>query len=106
MRRVAYVLTVLGMLCLAAGQAQAHNPNFHSGHHNAYYQGGHHNAYYGSPVIRPRVYVAPRIVVPAPAVVYPQPLYYRPCYGYPYWSPMAAPGFYYQSRGLSFGVGW
>jgi len=55
MRRVACILTVLGILCVAAGQAQAHD--FH--HH-----GGHHGGYYAPVVVRPLVWVAPRVVVP------------------------------------------
>ncbi|MFZ1934896.1 MAG: hypothetical protein WCB27_17400 [Thermoguttaceae bacterium] len=102
MRRVACVLTVLGILCVAVGEAQAHNPYFH----NQY-----HHAYHGSVVVHPRVYVAPRVVVPVapvPTVVYPQPLYYSPMYGcgYPYYAPVPAAGFYYRSRGLSLGIGW
>ena len=100
MRRVACILTMLGFLCVAASQAQAHNP---------YYHNGYHHGYYGSVIVRPSVYVAPRVVYPVascPTVVYPRPLYYPPVYGYQYAYPVAAPGFYYQSRGLSLGVGW
>jgi hypothetical protein len=98
MRRVAYVLAVLGILCVAAGQAQAHNPYYHNGYHQNY---GYHHAYYG-----PRVVVAPRVVVPT--AICPQPLFYRPVYRsyYPYYAPAPAAGFYYQSRGLSLGIGW
>ncbi len=106
MRRVAYVLTVLGIFCVFASQVQAYGPSYRGGHHHAYYNSGYHHAYYGAAVVRSPVYVAPRVVVRAPVVVYPRPLYYAPCYRYPYWSPVAAPGFYYQSRGLSIGIGW
>ena len=37
MKRVAWILTVLGILCFAAGQAQAHD----------WYHGGHHGPYHG-----------------------------------------------------------
>jgi hypothetical protein len=104
MRRVTFVLAVLGLLCVAVGQAQAYGPYYHGGHHNAYHYGGYHNAYY-APVVVPRVYVAPRVMVPP--VIYPRPLYYRSCYDYPYYAPLPpAGGFYYQSRGLSLGIGW
>jgi hypothetical protein len=105
MRRVTYVLAMLGVLCVAATQAQAYGPYHHGGHNNGYYHGGYHHGYYGSVVV-PRVYVAPRWVVPAPAVIYPRPLYYRSCYDYPYYAPLPPAGFYYQSRGLSLGIGW
>jgi hypothetical protein len=104
MRRVAFALTVLGILCVAAGQAQAHYPYYHS---------VHHHAYYSSAVIRPNVFIAPRVVVqavvPAPTAICPQPLFYRPVYtcpAYPYYAPVPSAGFYYQSRGLSLGIGW
>jgi len=90
---------VLGILCVAAGQAQAHD--FH--HH-----GGHHGGYYAPVVVRPLVWVAPRVVVPVlppPVVVY-RPAIYPPVYRYRYYEPVPRAGFYYQSRGLSLGVGW
>ena len=100
MRRVAYVLAVLGVLCVAAGQAQANGPYYYGGHHHGYYHGGYYSAYV-APV------VVPRVVVSAPAVVYPRPTYYRSCYDYPYYAPLPpTTGFYYRSRGLSLGIGW
>ena len=103
MRRVAFALTVLGILCVAAGQAQAHD--FH--HH------GYHGGHYAPVVVRSQVFVAPRVVypavVPTPTAICPQPLFYRPVYSYPYYpyyAPVPRAGFYYQSRGLSLGIGW
>ena len=101
MRRVACVLTVLGILCVAAGQAQA------DGWHHGGYYGGHHGGYYGNVVVRP-IFVSPQFAVPVlppPRVVYP-PYTYRPACGYRYYAPAPSAGFYYQGRGLSLGVGW
>ena len=97
MKRVAWILTVLGILCFATGQAQAHDW-YHNGHHGPY-----HGGYYGPVVVRPQVVVVPRVVVPVgppPEVVYP-PVYRYRCY-----EPVPSGGFYYRSRGLSIGVGW
>ena len=88
MRRVALILATLGILCVAAGQVQAHG--YHHGH--AYYGG-----YYGAVVVRPPVVIAPPVVVAPP--IYPT--YYPRCY---YSAPSY--GFYYQGRGLSIGVGF
>ena len=99
MKRVAYVLTVLGILCVAAGQAQAHD----------FYHHGHHGGYYSETVVvRPPIFVAPRFVVPVlppPSVVYP-PAVYAAVHPYRCYAPAPRVGFYYQGRGLSFGVGW
>jgi hypothetical protein len=98
MRRVAYVLAVFGILCVAASQAQAHNP---------YYHNGYHHAYYGPAFIGPRVVVVSRVAVPT--AICPQPLFYRPVYSYPYcpsYAPAPGAGFYYRSRGVSLGIGW
>jgi hypothetical protein len=97
MKRVAWILTVLGILCLAGSQAQADNR--HHGGHPAYY--GHHCG----PVVRPQVWIGPRVIVPVappPAVVYP-PAY---PYAYPYYAPVPSGGIYFRGRGLSLGVGW
>ena len=90
MRRVALILTILGTLCVAAGQAQAND--FHHG--RGYYYGGYH----GPVVVRTPVWAAPAVVVPAP--VYPR-VYGPRCY-----YPGPSYGFYYQGRGLSIGVGF
>jgi hypothetical protein len=89
MRRIALMLAILGILSVAAGQVQAHE------HHYAY---GPHHGWYAPVVVRPHVWVAPRAVMPVPVApsVYP--------YGYCY--PGPAYGVYYQSRGLSIGVGF
>jgi hypothetical protein len=99
MRRIALVLTVLGILCVAVGQAQAHGP---------YYYGGHHRAYYAPVVVSAPVWATPRVVVAAPVVVYRRPVCYPSAYSYPspYYAPVPRAGFYYQSRGLSLGIGW
>jgi hypothetical protein len=90
MRRVALILATLGILCLAAGQLQAHE--YHHGHHG--YPG--HYAYYRAPVV---VRAAPVVVpyVAYPPVCRPWPYYYYPA---------PASGFYYQGRGLSIGIGF
>jgi hypothetical protein len=108
MRRVAYVLTVLGILCLAASQAQA-NGGHHGGYYGGYHGGGYHHGYYpGGVGFAQPVFVAPRFVAPVllpPRVVYP-PYTYRPGCVYRYYEPAPRIGFYYQGRGLSLGVGW
>ena len=82
MRRVAFVLTVLGILCVAAGQAQAHDYYHHGGHHGGYYGGIRDTV-----VVRPPVFVTPQFVVP---VLAPRAgglsvrLVYPPVYGYRY----------------------
>jgi len=91
MRRVALILATLGILCLAAGQAQAHP--YHHG-----YGGYYHGYYYAPVVVRPPVWVAPPVVVPAP--IYP-PVYQSPCY-----YPAPAAGIYYRGPGLSIGIGF
>ena len=98
MKRVALILTVLGILGFAASQVQAHDFYHHGGYH-----GGYYGSYYGPVVVRPPVWVAPRVVVPVPV---PPPVVYRPAYGYPYCAPCPRYGFYYQSRGLSLGIGF
>jgi hypothetical protein len=85
MRRFAMTLAVLGILCFAAGQAQADGHYSHHGHHGWY-----------APVIVPRPVVVARPIVP----VYP------PVCGYRYYQPWPASGFYYRSPGLSIGVGF
>lgn len=102
MKRVACILTVLAIVCLAAGQVQAYGGHY-GGYHGGYggHHGGHYGAYYGGyhgPVV-----VAPRVVVPAypPArVIYPPPYRYR-CY-----EPAPVGGFFYRGPGVSIGVGW
>ena len=99
MRRVACIVTVLGILCVATGQAQAHD-FYHHGHHGGYYS--------DTVVVRPPYFITPQFVVPVlppRAVVYPQPIC-QPAYGYRYYAPVPRAGFYYQGRGLSLGVGW
>ena len=103
MKRVTLMLAVLALLCVAAGRAPAHD------YHYAYRP---HPGYY-APLVRGPVAVVPRVVVPvrvAPRVVY------RPVYGYYpypycapspyYYAPSPSYGFYYQSGGLSLGVGF
>ena len=94
MKRVACVLTVLGILCVAAGQAQAHD--------------FYHHTHHGTVILSLPHWVAPQVVVavpPPPAVVYPQ-VFYPPVYRYRYYEPVPRAGFYYQGRGWSLGVGW
>jgi hypothetical protein len=85
MRRVTLILAILGILCVAVGQVQAHG--YHHNHGPAYYHG-----YRGPVVMRPPVVIAPPI--------YP-PIYRPRCY-----EPVPYYGFYYQGRGLSIGVGF
>jgi hypothetical protein len=102
MKRVAWILTVLGILCLAAGQAQAHDGRYYGGHHGGYH-GVYHGGFYGPVVVRPQVWVGPRVLVPVappPVVAYP------PAYRYRCYEPIPSGGFYYRGRGLSIGVGW
>jgi hypothetical protein len=91
MKRIALMLAILGILSVAAGQAQAHE------HHYAY---GHHYGWYAPVVVRPQWVAPPRAIVTVPVArpVYP--------YGYGYYYPGPACGVYYQSRGLSIGVGF
>ena len=99
MKRAVCLLTVLGILCVAASQAQAHDYYHHGGRY--------HHSYFGVVVPAPPVVVSPRVyypVAPAP-VVYPRAVYY-PTYRYRYCQPVPRGGFYYQGRGLSLGVGW
>jgi hypothetical protein len=98
MRRVALILTVLGILGVAASQVQAHDFYHHGGYYGRYY-----GSYYGPVVVRPPVYYAPRVVVPVP--VAPR-AYYPPACGYRCYTPYPYYGFYYQSRGLSIGIGF
>jgi hypothetical protein len=91
MKRVALILAVLGILCVAAGRIQAHE--FRYGH------GPYYGVYRAPVVIPPRVWVAPPVVVPVP----PSPPAYQ--YPYPYY-PAPSYGFYYRGRGLSIGVGF
>ena len=100
MKRVAWILTVLGILCFATGQAQAHDW-YHDGHHGcheAYYHG-----YHGPVVVRPQVWVGPRVIVP---VVPPPEVVYPPAYPYPYYQAVPSGGIYYRGPRLSIGVGW
>jgi hypothetical protein len=105
MKRVAWILTVLGIFCVASGQAQA-EPWHHGGHyggHPGYYCAPHHGGFCGPVVVQRPIWVAPRVVVPVappPAVMYP------PVYRYRYYQPVPAGGFYYSSPGLSIGIGW
>jgi hypothetical protein len=100
MRRIALFLAVLGILGVAASQVQAHSYYHHGGYPHGYY-GSYYGGYYGPVVVRPPVWVGPRVVVPVgpPAVC-------RPAYGYPYYAPYPRYGFYYQGRGLSLGIGF
>jgi hypothetical protein len=103
MKRVAMILAVLGILSLAAGQVQAHGPYHHPSYHHGYY------GYRGPAVVYPRVMVRPPVVI-APRIVVPVPIvpraYYPPAYGYRYYAPCPRYGVYYQSRGLSLGIGF
>jgi hypothetical protein len=54
-------------------------------------------------VVRPQVWVGPRVIVP---VAPPPAVIYRPVYPYPYYQAVPSGGFYYRGRGLSLGVGW
>lgn len=97
MRRIALTLATLGILCLAAGQAQAHK--YHHGRHGHH---GHHGRHHRATVVVGRpCWAAPPMVVRVPAY---RPVY-RPMYHYPYYSAPAY-GFYYQRRGLSIGIGF
>jgi hypothetical protein len=97
MKRVAMILTVLGILSLAAGQVQAHDYYHHPSYHHGYY--GH----YAPVVVRPQVVYAQRVVVPVPVATR---VYYPPVCGYQYYAPYLRYGVYYQSRGLSIGIGF
>jgi len=97
MKRVAWILTVLGILCFATGQAQARDW-YHSG-----YYGPHRGPYYGPVVVRPQVVVVPRMMAPPPP---PPPMMYPPAYPYPYYQAVPSGGIYYRGRGLSIGIGW
>jgi hypothetical protein len=112
MKRVAWTLTMFGVLAAAASVASAAERHdirvatygpygqarieevHHHGHE--WYHGG-----WGPVVLPPRVYVypAPTVVVPAPVYppVYPAPGYYY--YGYP------APSVQFQGPGVSLGIG-
>jgi hypothetical protein len=98
------MLAAAALLCVAARGAQAHDFQYaYRPHHG--YQGYH------GPVVRWPVAMAPRVVVPvrvAPRVVYrPDYGYYPYCAPRPYYyGPSPYYGFYYQSRGLSIGVGF
>jgi hypothetical protein len=100
MKRIALILATVGILCLAAGNAQAGGPHHgYGGHHGGYYPGGYHGGYrYNAVVVRPPVCLPPPVIARYP--VYP------PVYRYNYYYPAPAYGFYYQSRGLSIGVGF
>lgn len=87
MKRFTLILATLAILCVTAGQAQAHG--YHHGH------GGYRPAYCGPAV----VYRAPPVVVVPPRV-------YPPVYDYRYYGPRPSSGFYYQGRGISIGVGF
>ena len=89
MRRIALMLAILGILCVAAGQVQAHE------YHYVY---GHHHGWCVPVVVRPHVWVGPRAVIPVPVA--------RPVYPYGCYYPGPACGVYYQGRGLSIGVGF
>jgi hypothetical protein len=100
MKRAAWILIVLGILCFATSQAQAHDW-YHGGYHG--YRGPAYGGFYGPVVVGPRVVVVPQVVVPVappPVVVYP------PAYRYRYYAPVPSGGIYYRGRGLSIGVGW
>jgi hypothetical protein len=97
MKRVALILTVLGIIGFAVSQVQAHDFYHHSGHYRGDY--GH----YGPVVVRPPVLVAPQVVVAVPV---PPTVVYRPAYGYPYYAPCPRYGVYYRSRGLSLRIGF
>jgi hypothetical protein len=92
MRRVLMILAVLGILGLAAGQAQAHGYYYHPAYHHGYY------GYYAPVVVRPAV-----VVPVAPPGYYSA---YPPVYGYRYYAPCPRYGVYYQGRGLSIGIGF
>jgi hypothetical protein len=99
MKRVAWILTVVGILFASTGAAQAHD--WYHGH-----GGPHHGGV--AVVVRSPVVVAPRVVMPVP----PPPMMYgpayRPVYPYPYrcHEPVPSGGVYFRGRGVSFGIGW
>jgi hypothetical protein len=95
MRRAAWILGVVAILCVGTGAAQAHD--WYHGHHGPYYR-----PYCGPVVVRPPVIVAPRVVVP----VAPPPVMYAPGYPYPYYAPVPGGGLMLRGRGWSIGVGW
>jgi len=101
MKRAMLILTVFGILCLAAGQVQAKPHHGHHGHrgHHGYHHGGH----YGAIVVRPPIYAPPRVVVPFPG--HP-PVMHPPVYRCRYYQPSPYYGFSYRGRGLSFGFGF
>ncbi|MEN6407672.1 MAG: hypothetical protein ABFC77_14525 [Thermoguttaceae bacterium] len=92
MRRAMMLLAVAGMLCVAAGQAEAHGPGPMRPHH--YYHGGRPPVV----VMRPPMVVGPRYWVAPPP---PPPMCPPPCY-----EPAPMSGFYYYGRGISIGVGF
>jgi hypothetical protein len=98
MKRIAWILTVLGILWMSAGAAQAdwyHGPHY----------GPHHHGYCGPVVVRPPVVIARPVVVPVGPP--PPPVVYQPVYPYScYYQPAPAGGIYYRGRGLSIGIGW
>jgi hypothetical protein len=87
MKRVALIAAIVGLFCVAVGQAQAHHPYYK---HPGYY---HH----GEVVVRQPVVVNRPVMVIEQMPPPPPPCYY-------YYGP--ARGFYYQGRGLSIGVGF
>ena len=101
MKRVAWILTVLGILCLATGQAQAHDWH-HGGHHG--YHGAYYGGYYGPVVVRPQV--CGRSPSDRSGWLPRQRWSIRRCTAIRYYEPVPSAGFYYRSRGLSIGVGW
>jgi hypothetical protein len=104
MRRALLILAVLGILGLAASQAQAnyyHHGGYHGGYHHGAYYGRYYGGYYGPVVVRPPVWVGPRAIVPVPPTAV-----YGPAYACPYYAPYPRYGFYYQGRGLSLGIGF
>ena len=90
MKRVTLILATLAILCVTAGQIQAHG--YHPGH------GVYHHGYRGPVVVRSPGWIAPPVVVRVPS--------YPPVYRYRYYDPSPSYGFYYQGRGLSIGVGF
>jgi hypothetical protein len=97
MKRAAWILTVLGILWMSAGAAQA--DWYHHGPHH----GPYHHGYCGPVVARPPVMVYRPMVVP---VAPPPPVVYQPVYPYGYYRPAPVGGIYYRGRGLSIGIGW
>jgi hypothetical protein len=95
MKRVAWILTVVGILGFAAGAAQAHGP---------YYE-VHRGGYHGPVVVQPRVWAPPARVIVAPPPP-PAAYYYQPPCRYRYYEPAPSVGLFYRGRNLSIGVGW